>query len=118
MDFLRALRIRPFALLWVGQTVSRLGDSVYRIALSWWVLEKTGSAAAMAAVAVFTLVPMLLFLLVGGVIVDRLPRFRVLLASDIVNTGVVGVVAILAQTNRLEVWHIYAASGLFRSEER
>jgi MFS family permease len=113
MDFLRALRIRPFALLWAGQTVSRLGDSVYRIALSWWVLEKTGSAAAMAAVAVFTLVPMLLFLFVGGLIVDRLPRFRILIASDVVNTGVVGVIAVLAQTNRLEVWHIYAASVVF-----
>jgi MFS family permease len=113
MDFLRALRIRPFALLWAGQTVSRLGDSVYRIALAWWVLEKTGSAAAMAAVAVFTLVPMLLFLFVGGLIVDRLPRFRILIASDIVNTGVVGVIAVLAQANRLEVWHIYAASVVF-----
>src|SRR3989304_4759234 len=117
MDFLRAPRIRPFALLWVGQTVSRLGDSVYRIALSWWVLEKTGSAAAMAAVAVFTLVPMLLFLLVGGLIVDRLPRFRILIASDIVNTGVVGVVAVRAQVNRLEVWHIYAASVVFGLSE-
>jgi hypothetical protein len=34
MSFLRALRIRPFALLWGGQTISRLGDSLYRIALS------------------------------------------------------------------------------------
>jgi MFS family permease len=113
MAFLRALRIRSFSLLWAGQTISRLGDSLYRIALSWWVLEKTGSAAAMGAVAVFSLVPMLIFLLIGGVIVDRLPRFRVMLASDVVNTGVVGIVALLAHLDRLELWHVYAASVVF-----
>ena len=73
-----------------------MGDSLYRIALSWWILEKTGSAAAMGALAVFCLVPMLLFLLVGGVVVDRLPRFRIMLASDIVNTIVVALVTVLA----------------------
>ena len=113
MTFLRALRIRSFALLWSGQAISRLGDNLYRIALSWWVLEKTGSAAAMGAVAVFSLVPMLLFLLVGGVVVDRLPRFRIMLAADLVNTFVVGLVAVLAMTDRLEVWHIYAVSVVF-----
>ncbi len=81
--------------------------------LSWWVLEKTGSAAAMGAVAVFSLVPMLLFLLVGGVVVDRLPRFRIMLASDAVNACIVGLIAVLAQLHRLEVWHIYTASIVF-----
>ncbi len=113
MAFLRALRIRSFALLWGGQTVSRLGDSLYRIALSWWILEKTGSAVAMGTLAVFSLVPMLLFLLVGGVIVDRLPRFRIMLASDIVNTLVVALVAVLAHTDQLQLWHVYAVSIVF-----
>ncbi|MCJ7677666.1 MAG: MFS transporter [Anaerolineales bacterium] len=113
MAFLRALRNRSFALLWGGQTLSRLGDSLYRIALSWWILEKTGSAAAMGALAVFSLVPMLLFLLVGGVVVDRLPRFRIMLASDVVNMLVVALVALLAFTGRLQVWHVYAVSVVF-----
>jgi MFS family permease len=113
MRLLDSLRHRPFALLWSGQTVSRLGDSLYRIALSWWVLEKTGSATAMGTVALFTFAPMLLFLLVGGVLVDRLPRFRVMLVADVVNTIVVALIAVLAQVGRLEVWHIYAASIVF-----
>jgi DHA3 family tetracycline resistance protein-like MFS transporter len=56
---------------------------------------------------------MLLFLLVGGVVVDRLPRFRIMLASDLVNTVVVGLVTALAVTDRLQLWHIYAASVVF-----
>ncbi len=113
MAFLRALRNRSFALLWGGQTISRLGDSLYRIALSWWILEETGSAAAMGALAVFSLVPMLLFLLVGGVVVDRLPRFRIMLASDVVNMLIVALVTLLAFTDRLQLWHVYAVSVVF-----
>jgi MFS family permease len=113
MSFLRALRLRTFALLWGGQTISRIGDSLYRIALSWWILEKTGSAAAMGALAIFSLIPMLLFILVGGVVVDRLPRFRIMLACDVVNTLVVGLVAALAFTDQLQLWHVYAASVVF-----
>ena len=57
----RALRHRPFALLWSGQTISRLGDDFYRIALVWWVLQKTGSAVVMGTVLICTTAPMLLF---------------------------------------------------------
>jgi len=63
MNVLHSLRHRPFAWLWTGQTISRLGDNLYRIALAWWVLEKTGSAVAMGTVLVFSQIPMLLFLL-------------------------------------------------------
>jgi MFS family permease len=113
VSFLRALRHRSFALLWTGQTISRLGDSLYRIALAWWVLEETGSATAMSTVLVVTFLPMVLFLLVGGVVVDRLPRFRVMLAADVLNGLVVAVVALLAAAGRLEVWHVYIAGAIF-----
>ena len=106
MSLFLSLRTRAFALLWIGQTISRLGDSLYRIALAWWVLEKTGSATAMGTVLVISSLPMVLFLLVGGVVVDRLPRFRVLFAADVLNGAVVAVVFLLAATGTLEVWHV------------
>lgn len=113
MALLQALRHRSFALLWSGQTVSRLGDGLYRVALAWWVLEKTGSAEAMGAVLIFSFAPMLVFLLVGGVVVDRVPRVRVMLASDLLGAAVVGAVALLAFRDLLQVWHLYVASVLF-----
>src|SRR3989304_2833717 len=113
MSLFISLRTRPFALLWTGQTISRLGDSLYRIALAWWVLEKTGSATAMGTVLVISSLPMVLFLLVGGVVVDRLPRFRVLFAADVLNGAVVAVVFLLAATETLEVWHVYVAGAIF-----
>ncbi len=60
-SLLRALGYRPFVLLWSGQTISRLGDNFYRIALAWWVLEKTGSATVMGTVLICSTVPMYLF---------------------------------------------------------
>jgi MFS family permease len=113
MNVLRSLKHRPFALLWAGQTTSRLGDSLYRIALSWWVLEKTGSAIAMGTVLVFSQIPMLVFLLIGGVVVDRLPRLRVMFVSDILSGLVILFVAVFSWFELLQIWHIYIASIIF-----
>ena len=113
MNVLRSLTHRPFAWLWTGQTTSRLGDSLYRIALSWWVLEKTGSAVAMGTVLIFSQIPLLLFLLIGGVVVDRLPRIRIMFISDVLCGLVVTFVAFFSWFNLLEIWHIYIASILF-----
>ena len=113
MTFFKSLTVRPFALLWSGQQLSALGDSIYRVALAWWVLEKTGSATAMSSIFIFASAPMLIFLLVGGVAVDRYPRARVMFLSDILRGLLAGIVAMLAFAHRLELWHIYIASLLF-----
>lgn len=113
MTLFKSLTLRPFALLWSGQQLSALGDSVYRVALAWWVLEKTGSATTMSTIFIFASAPMLVFLLVGGVAVDRYPRARVMLLSDTLRGLLVGVVALLAFAHRLELWHIYIVSLLF-----
>jgi len=113
MNFLRSLANPSFALLWSGQTVSRLGDSFYTVALALWVLEKTHSATVMGLVLVCSSVPMLLFLLLGGVFVDRLPRLYVMLSSDFLRAGIVGLIAALAVSGRLEVWHILVMSVCF-----
>ena len=113
ITLLKSLHHRPFALLWSGQTISRLGDSLYSVALAWWVLEKTGSATAMGNVLIFSFAPTLIFLLLGGVVVDRFPRLRVMLLSDLLRGLVVTAVALLAFGGALAIWHIYVASVLF-----
>lgn len=113
MNFLRSLTHPAFALLWSGQTISRLGDSLYAIALAWWVLEKTGSATAMGLVLICSTIPMLLVLLLGGVAVDRLPRVHLMLASDLLRGGVVGLIALLAFQQWLALWQLCAMSALF-----
>ncbi|GER91056.1 MFS transporter [Dictyobacter vulcani] len=113
MPLLRAFSNRSFVLLWAGQIISRLGDSLHTIALAWWVLEKTGSATAMGTVLICSTIPMLLCLLFGGVAVDRLPRVSLMLTSDLLRGGVVLLIALLAFQQRLELWQIFIMSTLF-----
>ncbi|HEX4204901.1 MAG TPA: MFS transporter [Ktedonobacteraceae bacterium] len=113
MMVFRAFSHRPFALLWSGQIISSLGDSLFTIALAWWVLQKTGSATAMGIVLICSTIPMLLFLLFGGVAVDRFPRIRLLLASDILRGSVVVLIAFLAFQQRLALWQIFVMSAIF-----
>lgn len=106
----RALRCRPFALLWSGQSISLIGDRIFQIALAWWVLEETGSAVAMGTVFIVSIVPMLIFLLVGGVLVDRYPRLWLMIFSDAVRGSVTAVLAALAFTDTLTIGHVYLIS--------
>src|SRR5690242_14282870 len=113
MTLFRALRLRTFALLWTGQSLSRLGDFVYEIALAWWVLQKTGSAQTMSLVLVFAITPSVLFSLIGGVAVDRVSRVGLMLASDVARGVVAMTVAGLGFAGLLQVWHVFAASLIF-----
>jgi Transmembrane secretion effector len=113
MMYLAALKGRPFRLLWAGQTISSLGDYLYQVALAWWVLERTGSATLMGSVLICSMIPMLLFLLLGGVAVDRLPRPTLMIASDLARGVICVSLTALATTQQLAVWHIFVASVLF-----
>lgn len=112
MSLFRALKHRSFRFLWIGQTISRVGDFMYEIALAWWVLQKTGDATLMGAVLIFALTPSIIFYLIGGVAVDRLSRVGLMLASDLGRGAIALLVSTLAFTDRLEIWEIFVA-GLF-----
>ena len=113
MQLLYSLRNSSFAWLWSGQAISRIGDSFYRIALAWWVLEATGSATTMGTVLIFSSVPMLIFLLIGGVTVDRFSRSKIMFASDIGRGLIILFIALFAYRGMLQIWHIYVASIVF-----
>jgi MFS family permease len=113
MTLLRALKQTNFALLWVSNASSRIGDFVYAIALAWWVLEETGSPEIMSLALVFSIAPSVLFLLLGGAVVDRLPRLFLMMAADI-GCGITALtVGLIGLSGGLEVWHIFAASLVF-----
>lgn len=111
--FARALRWRPYALLWSGQTISALGDGAFFTAMPWTVLLLTHSATAMGLVAIAEMLPRVLFLLVGGVTADRLPRRLILLWSDAGRGVAVLAVAVLAWIGALQLWHLIALGLLF-----
>lgn len=113
VQFTRALGSSPFALLWAGQTISALGDGAFTTALAWEVLLLTGSATAMGIVVIAQTLPMLLFLLFGGVIADRLPRRQVMLWSDASRALAVLLIAVLGMTHLLQIWHLVLLALFF-----
>jgi len=117
MTLFRALNNRSFTLLWVGQTASSIGDFLYEIVLAWWVLQQTGSALIMGAVLTCAFVPIVLCSLLGGVVVDRLPRIHVMLVSDLLRGVIVSGITILAVQRSLQVWHVLVASVVFGTVE-
>ena len=107
------LRHAPFVWFWLGQSVSLLGDRVYSVALPFLVLELGGSAGEIGRVLAVYSVPQLLFLLTGGVLVDRVPRRLTMLVSNILHALLLGVVLVLMVNGRLELPHLYVLSGFF-----
>src|SRR5450631_2923911 len=113
IQILRPLRSRSFFLLWLGQTISQLGNGAFSIALAWEVLLLTGSAAAMSIVIIAQTVPMLVFVLVGGVAADFLPRRLLMLYSDIGRALILVLIAGLSWAHLLQLWHLVMLSLCF-----
>jgi MFS family permease len=109
----RAFRHRSFVALWLSSGIATLGDSYYRVALAWWVMEKTGSGLAMGTVVICGIVPSIPFLLIGGVLSDRSNRVNIMSNIMFLRCALSGSLAVLAITDNLEIWHVYTAAGLF-----
>ncbi|MFI9247026.1 MFS transporter [Streptomyces sp. NPDC053086] len=105
-----SLRIRNYRLFFMGQVVSNTGTWMQRIAQDWLVLSLTGSSAAVGITTALQFLPMLLFGLYGGVLVDRLPKRPALLVtqSSMAVTGLA--LAALTLTGHVQVWHVYVAA--------
>ncbi|WP_205698214.1 MFS transporter [Conexibacter sp. SYSU D00693] len=116
MSPLSVVRHRDFRRLWLAQAGSSLGDRVVVVALALYVTD-TGSATDLGLVLTAQALPLVLLLLVGGVWADRLPRARLVLATDVVRAVVQTVVAVLVLTGSAEVWHLVVASLVFGSAE-
>ncbi|MFJ5927496.1 MFS transporter [Kitasatospora sp. NPDC092948] len=94
---------RQFARLFVGQSLSVLGDRVSFVALPFAVLSIGGSTADVGLVTAAGLLPVLVFMLVGGVWADRIPRQRIMLVSDLVRCAVQTAIAVLLLTGTARV---------------
>ncbi|MBA3347236.1 MAG: MFS transporter [Actinobacteria bacterium] len=106
------LREREFRLLWLGQLISALGDALVPLALTFAVLDLTGSPADLGLVFAAFMGARVLFILAGGVWSDRLPRQLVMIAADVVRFGTQALVAAAFFTDSIAIWHLIAASFL------
>jgi MFS family permease len=105
---------RRFAFLFAGRTISFIGSSMASIALVFAVLDLTDSASALGIVLAAHTIPMIIFMLVGGVMADRLSRSMVMQVSHLLSAVTQGAVAALLLSGTAEIWMIVvleAANG-------
>jgi putative nucleotidyltransferase with HDIG domain len=89
------LRRRAFTLLWAGQMVSCVGDTIFFVALTFWVLKLTGSATMVALTLIAATVGQGLMGLLAGALADRIDRRRVIIATDLCRAAVVAALPLL-----------------------
>ena len=108
-----ALAHRDFALLWSGQAISLVGDGIFTVTLALEALHLDPRPLALSAVLAARLVPTVLLLLLGGVIVDRMPRRLAMLISDGTRGLAVAVIAVLVWTGQAQLWQLIVMSVVF-----
>jgi MFS family permease len=111
-EMIAPLRERPFRLVFLAQAASMIGDQIAPIAVAFAVLELTGSASDLGLALAARTLPLFVFMLVGGVWADRLPRHRLMMASDLGRFGSQGMLALLLIAGVAEVWHVIALQGI------
>jgi MFS family permease len=104
---------RAFALLFAGRAISTIGDKIVPVALAFAVLDLTGSVTDLGIVLTAQSVPLVVFVLLGGVWADRLPRQLVMLASDLVRALAQGVSAALLLSGAAHVWELAVLQAIY-----
>lgn len=106
------LREREFRLLFAGRTISLVGNAIAPVALAFAVLDLTGSKTDLGLVLAAREIPLIVFLLVGGIWADRLPRNLVMVGANTASAFSQAGAAVLLITGSAEIWHLAALAAV------
>jgi Transmembrane secretion effector len=102
-----------FRKLWAATTLSLFGDFFNYIAVSWLVLQLTGSSLALGTVLVVQALPRAVLMAVGGALADRFSPRLTMLGSMALRAAVVAPLAVLVLTGRVRMWEVYGIAVVF-----
>jgi MFS family permease len=106
------MRSRNFRLLLACDVTNGIGSAVATVAIPFAVLAIGGTAADVGWVATAALVPMIAFLLLGGVAGDRFARHKVMMAANATQGAAQAVAAILMLTGTARVWELLVLAAV------
>src|SRR5579885_3133666 len=101
-----AFRFRNFRLIWTGNLLSNVGSWMQRVAQPWLVLSLSHSPFLLGLDAFAADVPLIAFLLLGGVVADRGSRRTIITISQVVQLTTAGLTAALVFTGTVRVWMV------------
>lgn len=92
---------RDFTLLWLGKSVSQLGDGAGFIGLMWWVQSQTGSATALGLMAAISTIIRVILAPFSGVVADKLSKKAIIVLMDLLRGVLYCLLSYLAYTSQL-----------------
>lgn len=107
-----ALRHRDFRIFWVGLLISLTGGWLQQVAGPWLVYRITDSALVLGVVGFLAAIPAAPLSLLAGPLIDRLPRRRLLIVTQLGLCLPPIALAVLVWTGQIQVWHIIVAELL------
>ncbi|HTQ67910.1 MAG TPA: MFS transporter [Solirubrobacteraceae bacterium] len=116
-QYTRVLRHPNFRFMFAGQAASAIGDGVVLVAIALYVTDTTGSVGDLGLVLGAQALAMVTLLLIGGVWADRLPRQRVMIATDLVRATLHAVLAVLILTGGATVVELVVIEACYGAAE-
>lgn len=101
-----ALRSRNFRLFWSAQVISTMGTFLQFLAERWLIFQLTQSTWMLGLISFISLLPVVPISLLGGLLIDRVPRRKLLIFTQVGLLGQAVVLGVLIWSGRVEVWHI------------
>ena len=105
-----ALASRDFLIFWVGQFISLIGTWMQNTTQPYLAYRITGSSLDLGLIAFSSTLPTLLLALPGGVLVERMDKRKIVIVMQIIMMVQAFILAFLALTGRIQVWHIIGLS--------
>jgi MFS transporter, DHA3 family, tetracycline resistance protein len=102
---------REYRLLIAAVSISIFAEGMWAVVMALQVIALDNDPAALSLVATCLGAGLVAFVLIGGIVADRIPQRTIIIAVEAVNVVAVGAVAVLGTTGHLRIWHMAVAAG-------
>lgn len=101
---------RNFSLYATGMLISLIGSWMQNVAQPWLAYTLTGSPFLLSLISILQFLPMLIFSLFSGVVVDRFSKKKIMFFTQTALLVITGILAVLVWTGKVQYWHILACA--------
>lgn len=104
---------RTFRNFWLAGALSSIGDALFNVALIWLLAEQTGSPAIVGTYLFVIGTTRLVFVLLGGAIVDQFDVRKLLIAADVIRAVAMFAFGLLFLNGDIPIWAFYVLGFIF-----
>ena len=107
-----SLKHANYRYYFAGMCVSTIGTWMQNTAQPWLAYSLTKSALLLSVVSALQFLPALLFSLFAGVLIDRLPKKRMLIITQSLSLVITFALWLLVQSGEIQYWHLLVSASL------